>query len=242
MSFHLRVTLCFVANAFFFQKSFSQIDSAFLAEVKKNTIARHDHALTAQLPIYRGRIYVPSFVADKKGQHSYFGIGTMVKGAVTYEGVFYKDVYLKYNLVSDELILQHYDKATNFVLDRDRVDWFSVGDQKFVNLRNDSSYNELIPNGFFNLLYDGNTKLLAKRQKTITEVRNFESMERRVESKSQYYIVKRTEYYEIKNKKTLLRVLKKNGNESQQYLNSNKLSFKKDPEGTILSLIKFFDN
>ncbi|HEY0054865.1 MAG TPA: hypothetical protein VGB63_05875 [Pedobacter sp.] len=240
MNFFLRPILLVSINFLFISQLFAQIDSTYFTAIRENAVKLHNKSLQAQLPIYNGKVYEPFPYYIKDDGHSYFLSGTMLKGSVVFDGVLYKDVDLKYNLVKDELVLQYYDKVSSIILDEARVDAFSLANNNFVKLKN-SSYRGLSPDGYYHLLYNGTIKLLSKRKKNIIESVNDRRVERNIKSTTRYYILKGEVYHQINSKRALFKVLKQNDNQSQQYLASGKHDFKRDPENTILSLVKFYD-
>ena len=60
-------------------------------------------------------------------------------------------------------------------------------------------------------------------------------------SQNVYYIKKDGVYYTIKNKSSLLAVLKSKKKEVQQYLKTNNIKFKREPERAMIMAVRYYD-
>jgi len=60
-------------------------------------------------------------------------------------------------------------------------------------------------------------------------------------SENIYYIKKEGVYRTIRNKSSLLSVLKNKKKEVQQYLKTNDIKFKKEPERAMIMAVRYYD-
>ena len=236
----LRTILFLSINGAFVSRALSQTDTALQAKLK-NAVSYHNSSLRAQLPIYNGKVYEPFLHPIKENGHSYFLSDNMVSGSVVFDGVLYDNVRIKYNQVRDLLILEHYDQVSSQILDEARVERFSLADHNFINLKRVSSDRISLPSGYYDVLYNGKAKLLAKTRKKIVETPKATNIERHIEYTTRYYILKESEYHQVNSARALLKLLKLNGNESHQYLSSKNLSLKRDQEDAMISLMELYD-
>jgi len=144
-----------------------------------------------------------------------------------------------YDIIKDQLIIQDFQKVYKINLPAERVQQFSLLGHLFVRLIRDSS--EQIKTGFYDQLYGGKTSLFAKRGKKILEKYSNIQISKVVISENIYYIKKEGVYRTIRNKSSLLSVLKNKKKEVQQYLKTNDIKFKKEPERAMIMAVRYYD-
>ncbi|WP_442796368.1 hypothetical protein [Pelobium manganitolerans] len=217
-------------------------DSSFVAAVKKHIVNNYVSQLGSEAPIYNGKRYLPDRRLDGNG-HAFFIDTEYTKGSVVYNGYLFKDVDLQYDLVHDQLVLLNFDKFSGIILKQTYVDSFNLRGHTFVNIRPTNTKRQAIQAGYFELLYSGKTNLLAKRTKTIVETTNQYEVKRLVEQQEFYYVHKNDNYIPIRNKKDLLNLFssKRTAKESQRYLKSQHLNFRKDKEKAMIALLQWHD-
>ncbi|MBF4506674.1 hypothetical protein IRZ83_08335 [Flavobacterium sp. JLP] len=78
-----------------------------------------------------------NFDKTVENQNRYYGSGDFKKGNVNYNGQDYFDLFFKYDIYSDELILRPYDElnTTKINLIKENISYFTLGNEKFVNLK-----------------------------------------------------------------------------------------------------------
>jgi len=127
-------------------------------------------------------------------------------------------------------------------LNNERIGWFKVWGQTFIRLIFDSATHSQMQTGFYNLLYDGKTALYRKDSKIIKE--NSASVqglnEYTVESR-EYFIKKDNQFYTIKNKKSLIVVLKNKKKEILQFIKKDKLNLRKDKNDALITIVAYYD-
>ena len=122
----------------------------------------HEKAGSASL-LYRGHkafVYVLRF----NGTH-YWSTPVFQQGEVVYNGKRYSDVLLNLDASRQDLVLRLDDGVSAKVLDRDCVRECSFGGQHFLNLQN--LYGESAPSGYWEVLYDGRSKIVRRVVKTL---------------------------------------------------------------------------
>src|SRR5947207_11319671 len=93
-----------------------------------------------------------------------------------------------YNIINNDVIIKNY-KDTSLLLEKNKISSFTFAGHYFIRVSADSSDAE-IKSGFYEVLYDGRTKLFAKRKKEITEKIALQYSESSFTEHNDYYILK----------------------------------------------------
>lgn len=171
--------------------------------------------------------------------HAYFMQNELSIGTIVYDGLEFANVPMLYDLFKAQVVVQHLDGFSKIGLISSKVRSFTLLNHHFVRL--DSMPGTPINGGFYDELYTGNTKVLAKRRKYIEEVVKDE-LERTFIEADPVFIQKDGTYYYIKTYKSLLTVLKDKAPQVKQYLRKNRLKFRRTPENTILKAAEYYDS
>ncbi|TDP03781.1 hypothetical protein [Flavobacterium sp. 245] len=88
------------------------------------------------LDIKNGRAHL-NFDKTIDNQHRYYGPDEFKKGSVRYNSQNYFDLFLKYDIYADELVLRPYDEQNNTKINliKSEVANFKIGSETFVNLK-----------------------------------------------------------------------------------------------------------
>ncbi|MGF1636613.1 MAG: hypothetical protein ACFCUU_06025 [Cyclobacteriaceae bacterium] len=161
------------------------------------------------------------------------------KGGVWYNQQEFRDISLLYNTFEDELLTEHFDRTGSYVslrLVKEKIEGFSIEDRLFVHLQVDSM--SVIKSGFYELLYNGSIPVYAKRIKQRAAIGG--SLEEWQE-KDKMYVKKYDQFYPIRNKRTLLKVLGEQKKALKAFIRSNNLIYRNNPESTIVETVRFFE-
>jgi len=202
------------------------------------TIEIYSKALGNQSPIYNGSEYL-SYPAIIQEGHVFFETNSFINGTVRFDGMVFNNVPIMYDILKDQLIIQHYNGVFKINLTSKKVDYFTLDKHTFIYLPLDSEHS--INPGFYEKLYHGKSMALAKRIKEIKEETGDLQLTLTVVQKNSYYIKKEGKYYNIRNSRELMSLLKDKKKEIQQYLNKNHIRFKKQPEQTIAMAMERYD-
>lgn len=191
--------------------------------------------------LYNGSEYVNYYNNIKEG-HPFFETPDFKTGTVFYDGVLYKNVQLQYDIIKNILVTQHSFYYSKIALLNEKIDSFSLLNHQFVKLTENESFNSLINNGFYEVLYNGPTTVYKKQKKTLLESPSVtEGLKISVTEKTAWFIFKENKYYKVGSKKDLLKIMKSRKNEMQQFLRKNKLSYKKDKDSTLINSAEYYD-
>ncbi|MFT3947516.1 MAG: hypothetical protein QM763_11160 [Agriterribacter sp.] len=216
-------------------------DSALVAQQQKNTIQLYYNSLDIQSGLYNGSEYLV-YVQLLKDGHPYLDTATLTDGAVFYDGMLYKNVPMLYDIVKDELVVQHYNKVFHIQLIQSKVDEFNILGRLFLHLGKDSTKQGNVKNGFYEVLYDGQIKLYAKRIKTIQEFIPDMQVERRVFSNNRYFIYKDSIFHEVYNQSSVIKVLKDKKFDYKQALRKQHIKFRRQRETAMKLMLHQYEN
>ena len=118
---------------------------------------------SAYATIFRGKL--PATYPYRHNGTYYWDRKEFQQGDVWYNGRLYRDIFLNVDAVSGELQARPVDGVIAVVLVTDQVAWFTMGGKPFVNLRY-LGWPEA-PEGYFEVVRDGETPLLRRVTKTL---------------------------------------------------------------------------
>ncbi len=171
----------------------------------------------------------------------YFQSNDWQNGSLVYENVLYKNVLMRYDEVKGKLIVtENPNGGISISLFSPRVSEFSFAGSRFVyfNKKNEKSS---LAEGFYRQIVAGKITAYARTVKEIIEKIEGNTLLRKIEAKTKYYILKNGEYYSVTNKKNLLNILKEHKKEVQQQLSANGFRYRLDPENSIISAVQKYN-
>lgn len=243
---------CFIIPQFFSlllfaSNSFGQMapaDSISRQNSIDRTVSDFYLAIGQQSRLYNGHEYVP-YDPHIKGNALYPpDAQTWATGEVTYDGIIYKSVPLKYDIYKDVLIALLYNHFSSYMLVNEKVHDFGFSGHHFVRINADSLVNDKsgITTGFYDRLYGGKTEVLAKRSKSIQHSTDITIiLETYFIEKDDYYVKKGNTYYNVGSKSSFLKVFKDKKAALQQYMRDNHINFSENREVAMAALASYYD-
>jgi hypothetical protein len=210
--------------------AFSQADSSLYTISNEGKIA-----VDPGDPVYIGTEHL-SYLPSIEGT-AYYGSPEWQKGTVVFRQVLYADVYLKYDLVTDELVIRHPNHYSSVTLFSPRVGSFTLGDKRFVNLAASGD----LENGFYEELSTGRVSLYGKHSKRIEQTVTPTGVEEKFSGKLDYYLLKDGKYYRIRKEKTLLDLLPDKKAAIKGWLKTSGISYKRDPESALKKIADYYN-
>lgn len=198
--------------------------------------------LTPETHLFRGSEYV-AYTQLLKSGYPYFGENSRRRGTVYYDGVLYKNVFLYYDLVTGQLVMNDTYNVFKIALFNELVDSFSIEDHFFIHLRD--SLNPTAPhNGYYEQLFNGHILLLKKEKKEILEDLNQgEHAIHYIEgADSSYYLKIGNTYHPVNNRRSLSNTLKNRKKDLKRFLRSQHLSMRKEREITLIKVAAWYDS
>jgi hypothetical protein len=204
-------------------------------------INTYHNYMSPETHFFRGAEYVTYAQFLKEG-HPYFGENSKRKGMVAYDKIIYPNVYLYYDLVSGQVIIEDFYEVFKIALYTHLIDSFSIEDHLFINLRD--SLNPTAPrNGFYERLYNGHIQLLKKEKKNIEEdLYSSSTVQRFIHgTDSSYYLKIGNNYHAVNNSRSLQNVLADHKKDLKKFIRSQQLSMRKDRENTLIKVTAWYD-
>lgn len=204
----------------------------------KNAVNTYYNYTDKQARLYNGWLHIG--YSTKIEGVAYYENANWKNGTVVYDGLEFNNVNMLYDLYQDELIIQHFHKLM-LTLHSVKISSFKFDGHYFVRYLRDSTVKGSPATGFYEVLHEGKTRMMAKRikllEETITDV-----LEQKFTQKNFYYIYSNNTWYNVKNYKDLRKlILKDKSSEIRQYLRKNKIKFRKEKERALILSLQQFD-
>lgn len=213
-------------------------NTAFLPAAIESSIVQHSREMRGQSNLYNGSEYQePRRTGDP---HPYFLAEDWLIGDVLYDGDLYTDVPLQYDITRDLVVTELYTNSSPFVLVDSKVYQFSIAGHTFRKLFKDS-VNMLPESGYYDVLYDGKTKVIARRQKSMQEAIKELRVTIDFEERNRYYILSNARYHAVRSKRAVLALLKNRQGELKKFIRTKRLDFRRDRDDALRKLAKFYD-
>jgi hypothetical protein len=213
-------------------------DSSFRENAIRYANARYVRSTTDQARLYNGAEYV-GHPPNIKG-HPYID-SLWRTGSVTYDGVDYQNIRLLYDLVDDVVVAPHIDSVYRMKLQSIKINRFSIPNHNFVRIVRDTANNIGLRTGFYDQLYDGRSKVLARRVKTIKTEYVQNTVKEEYLTENSFYIQKNGVFYPVKSKQSVLSLFADQKKTLRKYLRENRIKFAKERETAIVKLSHLYD-
>ncbi len=203
-------------------------------------ISLYQQATKSESHLLNGPEYVDYRKVNRVG-HQFFLQDQKAPGSVLYDGSWYHDVPMLHDLVLDELVIV----SNGFLLQKlikEKVDAFMLGRHTFVRYTApDSASDHSMPTGFYDVLYAGNTQLLAKRIKLKTyAIEDMKEVEH-YDEEDKFFVKKGDAYHQVSSGKSVYKVFGDQKKELKKYARARKLNFRKAQKAALLALVMQYD-
>ena len=222
LSFQLFV--CFLFLTMMVEAQTAARDTAFVDQ--SIAVAREAHAVRTkkQSPLYNGSQYG---IYDPSGEeHPYFLNDDWMDGSIVYSGERFDNISLMYDLSIDKVIAEHYAGAALEMIP-EKVAAFSIRDHLFRRITKADDARRSITEGFYEVLYDGKTKIFKRHVKHYVEMVKSTELVKEFEEKSYYYVVKNGAFYSVGTRNGLIKVLGDKKKELKRFGRENHLTFER---------------
>ena len=190
---------------------------------------------------YNGTEFTDLFL-NTDGTFRYYQDYDYTKGSVTYNGQYYVNVLLKYDLLRDNLLTRSDDNLSifNVKLIPAFLDSFSIHNHKFVRLPNVDL--GLGGNGFYEAAYLGNDlELYIKHTKKMKDRALRNGIQYRF-SEANYYVLKYNGKYAILGSpRDIRQLLPEKAGEIREFYKSYKAIRKSNPDLFMTKLVTYLD-
>jgi hypothetical protein len=213
-------------------------DTSFRQKSLSNLIQFYYSAIGLQAHLYNGPLYEP-YPRPFTDGHQFFKTDAFSNETVSYDGLQYFNIPLRYDIIRDEVVTLY--PVNNFYVSliREKLDSFTFLNHSFIKINSDSV--SAPSTGFYDqLFFSPAISFLAARKKNMLEVSERLSVDVKVTERTNYYIKKDNVYHTVKNKKSVMGLLKDKKTEMQQYIKDNKLRFK-NFEADVIQTLRYYN-
>ncbi|MNQ22195.1 hypothetical protein D3C85_353320 [compost metagenome] len=165
------------------------------------------------------------------------------KGSINYDEQIYFDLFLKYDIYSDELVLRPYDEAntTKINLVKDKIKSFTIGNEKFTNLKELNT--AIFKGGYYEeVLIKNNIKLYIKYYKEKKKSAKDEINLIDYVPKYEFILLKENKYNLISEKKEIITLFPDSKRKINDFYLMNRDLRKGNPSLFMKNLIKYINN
>lgn len=217
----------------------AQHDTVFLVAAKEHALAAYDKALGIQKRLYNGSKYLPP--EHELEEHPYFISPDWLDGSVYYDGEYFSNVPLMYDLFNQMLITEHGASGHAMRLVEEKIKYFTIDSHYFERIINDSVGNSLPETGFYEVLYNGSTRVVARRQEWRREQIVNNQIETLYNEKNRYFMFHNGSFISVNRKASALKLLTDKKSELKRFLRKHHLSFSDNKELALKSMAEHYD-
>jgi hypothetical protein len=208
-----------------------------------NTLYYQKVDVTAQL--INGREFNPYYLKAKT--RPILVEGKKHSGSLIFKNRRYNNLKLDYDTYTDQIIYSDSSKFLNnklfrIVLNKDPVDGFCLcfpdDSMIFRHFRSGDGTNFNLPEGFYEVVYDGQSKYIIKHQ-SIPDIN--EGLNVYTYSMSQYIFAGKR-FYDVKSSKSFVRLFGKDSDAIRAFMKKNRLRFNKADKYDIASVLRYYDS
>lgn len=208
-------------------------DTTFIAQAKGTAKGLYTKSIGGQSHLYNGSAYT-EYISQQE-ENPYF-IDEWLEGTVTYDKEFHENVPLLYDISTDRLIVDNPFSIKKVMLVNERVSAFSIQDHKFIHLTVPD-----MPEGHYEVAYDGKTKVFVKHRKTMQSRVVDYSIFNEFEEKKLYYILINDRFFPVRGKSSIFSVFGDQKKELKKFARENKLTFGSNKAKDISRVAQYYD-
>lgn len=191
--------------------------------------------------LLNGRAYMPN--NPKIGNHPFFLKNEYLLGKVFIKGQCFSNVFLKYDLVKDELIL--YKKTgenslATLSLTYELVDSFYISTHLFVNKKKLDNQEKV--NGYLKQLYKGKVSFFKQYKKVFqADYTPKTPYGVYMEEASTLFVYDKKGFYKLRNKQAFLAFFGQHKKELKKYMRQHSFNFKEATNEQLYKLLQYAD-
>ncbi|MFZ9982124.1 MAG: hypothetical protein ACO3FI_08845 [Cyclobacteriaceae bacterium] len=193
-------------------------------------VKMYEQALKGSQQLFNGTEYFK--YKSYAGEHPYFLSDQYIVGALNYDGVFYPAVPLYYDIYKDQLVTPYYFDGSWMAFVGQLVQNFRLMDHFFSYFK--ETKGDLPGAGFYEVLYSGKIKLIARHRKFLSEKIDGIEVIRDFKQSVEYYLLKNDQSFRLNEREKVPQALKDQKTELRNFL-------RKNPTATLSDLVRHYD-
>lgn len=189
--------------------------------------------------IFSGPQYIPQNY--RRRGSPFFLTDSLSKGWVSYDSHIYPDVQLQWDILQNYVIIRALSGNAKIILRNDLIDSFYFSGHLIRYMPADKQHN-LLYDGFYDVLYDGKTRVLAKRLKETHP--NLDELKVRFDfiDKNSFYVRKNGLNYLVTNKRDILKLFHAHRTAIKRHVRKEGLNWRKDFDKCVVIAAHYYDN
>jgi hypothetical protein len=220
----MRSILCAVIFFYSVLHLNAQNDTAFYNASLANTIQFYESSLKGQQLYYNGSAYTELELTDDE-EFPYFMTSEWQTGSIDFSGHHFNNIPLLYDITTDQVLSEIFNDNI-IALNPAKLSGFKMGNQNFVKIENRTINNSLPNSGYYEILYNGNTKVIALHQKQRQERIEGKELHIYFDQKHRYFVFKKDRFYAVNNKRSILKVFDEQRNSLKSLISKNHIRFR----------------
>lgn len=197
------------------------------------------NSLGSNRVLYNGCEYNPT--QNKIKGTPYFEGLDFENGNIFYDQVLCKNVPLMYDLYIDKPITLHPNKVFKIELVEGLIEYFTINNNIFVKIIQQDSMNSDLKSGFYQLLYNGITKVYAKHKVSVTDNRSNDIVTMEYSLSTDYFIQSNSRYHKVSNLRSAYRLIPQHKKAIKKFLSHNKAAIDGSHSKTLVTIAQQHD-
>jgi hypothetical protein len=215
------------------------LDQDLLIKSVDHQNTKFQEFVNTSAPLYNGSAYIKYW--NKVIGHPYFNSDQFKSADIKYQNFIYRDIPLKYDLMKNQLVILNATKEFEMAIINNYVSEFKINNHSFIKINSDSVHVYNPGQGFYELLYNGNSSVLAKYYKRVEASLKAEDNTSSFIEYDKYFVFANNEYHEVERISDYFSLHKDQKGQLKKYLRKEKLNYAKDPAKALVSLATYFD-
>jgi hypothetical protein len=146
-----------------------------------------------------------------------------------------------YDVLKDEVVINRLGQNFKISLVTDKLKSFTLRTHEFIRVSSDSVNGNLLATGFYELLYNRKTIVLAKRKTHLQETYVYSQINYEYIREDNYYVIIAGQVVQVDSKSSVLKLFNSKKSEIKSFIRKNKLNFKSDFEKTLVAVSAYYD-
>lgn len=167
----------------------------------------------------------------------YFSYPEYTKGQIWIKGVHYTDVSMRIDVYRHQLIVQSHDQPYNVVIPHEKFDSAFIHGFKLKYFPEFIRKNNSVGT-FLLILFDEKVKLYIQPEARLRKISDGHKINYEFVQTNKFFIEKSGEIHAVKNLRSLQHIFPEQRSQISEITKANKLSFRKNPAGSLLVLLK----
>ncbi len=194
--------------------------------------------ITPESPLYNGQEHI-DYHPRMQGIPYFMSLDWM-PGTIYTNGLVYKNVPMKYDLVRDRVVIRHHNGFYKLEAVSQRIDSFMLGGHTFLLLQQNKE--QLVPvSGFYEVVNIPQLSLFIRRENRVVEFIDGGVVARRVEGQVRFFVDKEDKRYTINKLRDLLHLMPEDKSAVQRHLKRAGIKYRRDKVLALTTAVAYYN-